>query len=160
MKDNPQCLRKDCFSNECGKCRILIANYKQPCPFFKTREQIAEEKKKTKARLEKCGIKCRYDSYDNWLKNKGVIYYTCDKSNRAKHSFHNSHSLRESIVSAVLFRILQKESKWNNTHNDFTIAMLGTDAERLTYKSGCWLTEDYVKNAKSIKVISFIIRCT
>jgi len=64
-KESPSCQRKECFGNENGRCRVLTANYKHPCPFFKTREQIAEEKEKTKERLKKYGIKCRYDRYDN-----------------------------------------------------------------------------------------------
>lgn len=65
MKDGPNCLRKDCFGNEYGCCRVLTANYKLPCPFFKTNEQIAEEKKKTRARLKRYHNLCRYDKYDN-----------------------------------------------------------------------------------------------
>ena len=60
-----KCERRNCFGNERGACRVLIANYKHPCPFFKTEERIEEEKEKTKERLKSFKILCRYDKYDN-----------------------------------------------------------------------------------------------
>lgn len=63
--DNPRCERRNCFGNEQGHCRILIQKRKEPCPFYKTDEQIAEEKEKTKARLKRYKRLCRYDIYDN-----------------------------------------------------------------------------------------------
>lgn len=65
MKDCPNCPRRDCFGNEYGLCRVLTKYSKYPCPFFKTEEQLFEEHQKTKARLKRFRISCRYDNYDN-----------------------------------------------------------------------------------------------
>jgi len=63
--DNPNCMRRNCFACENGHCRVLIQKRKEPCPFFKTEEQITEENKRTKERLKRYHNLCRYDKYDN-----------------------------------------------------------------------------------------------
>ena len=41
----PTCDRAECAGCEDGHCVILTENwFKRDCPFFKTREQVAEEK--------------------------------------------------------------------------------------------------------------------
>lgn len=63
--DNPNCLHYNCFACEQGHCRVLIQKRKEPCPFFKTEEQLAAEHKKTRERLKRYKRLCRYDKYDN-----------------------------------------------------------------------------------------------
>lgn len=44
----PKCGNNKCFACEGGKCRALIDNDfgDRPCPFFKTRAQIAREEQR------------------------------------------------------------------------------------------------------------------
>lgn len=50
----PDCDNNKCFAQEFGKCRILINNdfNGRACPFFKTKEQLAEEERKRRIREE------------------------------------------------------------------------------------------------------------
>ena len=51
------CERFDCFANVGGECKALTGKTaQQPCPFFKTAEQIENENRYAHARL---GIKRR-----------------------------------------------------------------------------------------------------
>ena len=47
MKNEPICNREDCFGCKEGKCIVLAKNNfgKRDCPFFKTKEQAAKDKK-------------------------------------------------------------------------------------------------------------------
>lgn len=44
----PKCGNNKCFACEDGKCRALIDNDfgNKPCPFFKTRAQLAREERR------------------------------------------------------------------------------------------------------------------
>lgn len=50
----PDCDNRECFGNEGGKCRVLVDNNfgGKPCPFFKTKEQLAIEERKRQLREE------------------------------------------------------------------------------------------------------------
>lgn len=44
IKEGNECEREDCFGNKCRNCQILEEKTDtEPCPFFKTREQEADE---------------------------------------------------------------------------------------------------------------------
>ena len=46
-KSFPKCANGECFACEGGRCVILKeTNFRRPCPFFKTKAQLAEEEKK------------------------------------------------------------------------------------------------------------------
>ena len=39
------CTNKECFANKCGAiCDILVDYVRQPCPFFKTKQENEEDK--------------------------------------------------------------------------------------------------------------------
>lgn len=49
----PSCNRKECFACEEGHCVVLIDNdfdYRE-CPFYKTKEQVAEEREYCRNRV-------------------------------------------------------------------------------------------------------------
>ena len=51
-KNSPQCKKTECFGCEEGHCIILTEKkFKKECPFFKTREQVAQEKEYCRERL-------------------------------------------------------------------------------------------------------------
>ena len=51
-KDFPPCDRTDCFACENGLCRVLTSNnFYRECPFYKTREQLEEERIVCRKRL-------------------------------------------------------------------------------------------------------------
>lgn len=57
MKVTVSCHNMQCFANRCMKCKILeepIATGK-PCPFFKTDEQLREDRQKARERLVSLG---------------------------------------------------------------------------------------------------------
>lgn len=57
-KNSPECNRIECFGCEEGHCVILAKNIgKKECPFFKTREQVAQEKEYCRNRLAEMRIK-------------------------------------------------------------------------------------------------------
>lgn len=53
----PACKRSNCFAEKDGHCIALADNYfgDKPCPFFKTREQLAAQDAKCKERLRSMG---------------------------------------------------------------------------------------------------------
>lgn len=54
-KQIPDCTVAECFGCEEGKCVVLINNDfgERKCPFFKTNQQVEEEKAYCEERLEK-----------------------------------------------------------------------------------------------------------
>lgn len=53
-KECPTCGRSECFGCEDGHCLVLTDNeFNKDCPFFKTREQVAEEQEYCRNRLNK-----------------------------------------------------------------------------------------------------------
>lgn len=59
MEKCPDCNRTECFGCEDGRCVVLIDNNfkKMKCPFFKTREQVKQEKEYCRERRELFGIR-------------------------------------------------------------------------------------------------------
>ncbi len=55
-------LRKRCFGcDDQGVCTVLIeTSKKKPCPFYKTRQQAEESRKKAEERLKRIGL---YEAY-------------------------------------------------------------------------------------------------
>ena len=61
----PKCPRKSCAGNRSGVCLILKTNNfgDKDCPFFKTKEQVAEENRRIKTKLI---FEERYDILDRY----------------------------------------------------------------------------------------------
>ena len=38
--------KEDCFGYEKGECKVLVAHIEGKCPFYKTKKQVREERKK------------------------------------------------------------------------------------------------------------------
>ena len=54
MNMTGRCEETECFANSCYHCRVLTEpSDKYPCPFFKTREQLKEERRNSIFRLQK-----------------------------------------------------------------------------------------------------------
>ena len=51
MNPRPKCQNRDCFAHDAGFCNILTAHIKEPCPFFKTQEDYANDKKRCMDKL-------------------------------------------------------------------------------------------------------------
>ena len=53
----PKCNRMDCFQNKCGvRCELLTDHPSvQPCPFYKTEEQVEIGRQEAHAKLVKKG---------------------------------------------------------------------------------------------------------
>lgn len=60
-KKCPTCAATECAACENGRCVTLIDNDfgKRKCPFFKTREQVAQDKAYRDQRLADLGLKKR-----------------------------------------------------------------------------------------------------
>ena len=57
-KSSPECNQIECFGCEEGHCLVLVKKTgKKECPFFKTREQVAQEKEYCRNRLAEMRIK-------------------------------------------------------------------------------------------------------
>jgi hypothetical protein len=57
-KSSPECNRIECFGCEEGHCFVLAKKIsKKECPFFKTREQVAQEKEYCRKRMAELRIK-------------------------------------------------------------------------------------------------------
>ena len=55
---NPVCDNNDCFGCEDGHCIVLTSNnFNKHCPFYKTREQAAEEKAYCRYRMDEMKYK-------------------------------------------------------------------------------------------------------
>lgn len=62
---DPLCSVHECFACVGGHCRKLTSSYGgHKCPFFKTREQVEAERKKTVERLKRIG---KYDLITAYL---------------------------------------------------------------------------------------------
>ena len=53
VKDLPTCVAGECFACEEGQCTVLVDNNfgTRKCPFFKTKEQVANEEEAYEKRL-------------------------------------------------------------------------------------------------------------
>ena len=52
MNITGRCEKTECFGNCCFHCKILTEPYDDsPCPFFKTREQLNDDRRKSIQRL-------------------------------------------------------------------------------------------------------------
>lgn len=62
---NVICYRKDCFQNVCGvSCQLLTGQITgHPCPFYKTDQQVLEERRKALERLEEKDMHGLIESY-------------------------------------------------------------------------------------------------
>jgi predicted amidohydrolase len=64
------CDKSDCFGNKKGICTILETGFIGKCTYFKTREQVAEEARKTIERLNKVGRRDLIFEHKLAVKNK------------------------------------------------------------------------------------------
>ena len=62
------CYKAKCFQNVCGvNCRLLTHPiHDKPCPFYKTDEEVSEDRRKAVDRLEEIN---RYDLIDKYIYN-------------------------------------------------------------------------------------------
>ena len=63
---DPICIKKNCFGNMDGRCRVLNDNdFKgRPCPFFKTHAQIKSENKEIQKRLSDMNLSEAPDTHE------------------------------------------------------------------------------------------------
>jgi len=52
----PRCTKMDCFQNKCGRaCELLNAPPSQPCPFYKTVEEVDRGRQEAHKKLADAG---------------------------------------------------------------------------------------------------------
>ena len=70
----PRCNKADCFQNQMGKeCRLLSSQIKgHECPFFKTQEQVDEERKAAHDHLVEIGRRDLIEKFEYNPSRRGV----------------------------------------------------------------------------------------